>query len=167
MAAPSPACFLAKRSLFKVPIWGWSMWVSGFVPVDRDDRSRATETFAAALKAIERGSSLVIFPEETRSVDGKLKPFKRGGFLMALRTGRPIVPVGVRGSLQIRGKGSLEVRPGEIEISFGKPIPAGDFGVRRRAELVAHVEAEVRRLAGLEGSERVGCADARGAKADE
>ena len=109
---PVPVRFLAKRSLFRIPFFGWGLAAAGFVPIDRVDRSRAKEAFRHALGALEEGMGIVIFPEETRSLDGRIRPFRRGGFLMALKAKAPIVPVGIHGTLQVRPKGRLAGRAG-------------------------------------------------------
>lgn len=145
---PVPVCFLAKRSLFRIPVFGWALAAVGFVPVDRTDRSRAREAFVRALAGLDRGAAIVVFPEETRSLDGRMRPFRRGGFLMALKGRAPIVPVGIRGTLQVRARGRLVVRPGEVQVAYGDPVQVEDFGLRRKQELIGAVESEVARLAG-------------------
>lgn len=145
---PVPVRFLAKRSLFRLPFFGWGLAAAGFVPIDRLDRSRAKEAFKHALEALDEGMALVIFPEETRSLDGRMRPFRRGGFLMALKAKTPIVPVGISGTLQVRPKGRLLVEPAQVEVAFGDPLDAGAVGVRRIDALVEQVESEVSRLAG-------------------
>jgi 1-acyl-sn-glycerol-3-phosphate acyltransferase len=145
---PVPVRFLAKRSLFRLPFFGWGLAAAGFVPIDRMDRSRAKEAFKHALEALDEDMALVIFPEETRSLDGSMRPFRRGGFLMALKAKTPIVPVGLRGTLQVRPKGRLLVEPVEVEVAFGDPIDAAAWGVRRIDALVEQIESEVSRLAG-------------------
>ena len=142
--------FLAKRSLFKIPIFGWALSAAGFVPVDRQQRAKAAEVFSKSLGALEGGASLMIFPEETRSLDGRLKPFQRGGFLIALKSGMPIVPVGIHGTLGIRRKGSLRIEPGVVRVSVGRPIEASEYGLQRKVELIDAASREVGRLAGIE-----------------
>jgi 1-acyl-sn-glycerol-3-phosphate acyltransferase len=145
---PVPVRFLAKRSLFRLPFFGWGLAAAGFVPIDRIDRSRAKEAFQHALGALDEGAAIVIFPEETRSLDGRVRPFRRGGFLMALKAKAPIVPVGIHGTLQVRPKGRLTVEPVPVEVAFGEPVDAAQWGVRRADALVERVESEVSRLAG-------------------
>lgn len=146
---PGPVKFLAKRSLFRIPIFGWAMKAGGFIPVDRKDRSSARDSFQAAVTHLAKGTSVVIFPEGTRALDDVLLPFERGGFLLALKSGLPLVPVGIRGGLAIQPRGSFAIRPGTLSISFGEPIDAAQFGVRRKGELMAEVRARVAELAGL------------------
>lgn len=143
---PGNPVFLAKRSLFRIPFFGWSLTAGGFVPVDRDDRSTARETFQLSLERLRSGRSLVIFPEETRSTDGELLPFKPGGFLLALKSGRPIVPVGLRGTLEIRPKNRMGIRPHRVHIALGEPIDPARFGVGRRRELIETVRERIEAL---------------------
>ncbi len=143
--------FLAKRSLFRIPVFGWSLAVAGFVPVDRGRSDKGAKAFSSSIEALRQGASLVIFPEETRSLDGRLGPFKRGGFLMALKEGVAIVPVGVKGSFEVRRKGSMWTRAGVVEVAVGSPIDVSEYGLKRKNELIAKVAAEVKRLAGAEG----------------
>jgi 1-acyl-sn-glycerol-3-phosphate acyltransferase len=95
---------------------------------------------------------VLFFPEGTRSHDGSLGKFERGGFLLALRSGLPIVPVGVRGARDVLPRGSVRVRPGRIHLSFGAPIDPADYGIRRREELVEAVRQRIAELSqtGLE-----------------
>jgi 1-acyl-sn-glycerol-3-phosphate acyltransferase len=144
---PVPVRFLAKRSLFRLPFLGWGLAAAGFVPIDRVDRSRAKEAFRHALGALGENVGIVIFPEETRSLDGRIRPFRKGGFLMALKARAPIVPVGIHGTLRVRPKGRLWVEPAEVEVVFGDPIDASSWGVRRVDELLETVEREVSTLA--------------------
>ncbi len=144
---PGQARFLAKRSLFQIPIFGWALKAGGFVSIDRKDRSRASESFADAVDRLKSGSSAVVFPEGTRSLDGELLPFERGGFLLAIKSGAKIVPVGIQGSLQVRSRDSWVVRPGTITVAYGMPIDVESFGIRRRTELVEEVRTRIARLA--------------------
>lgn len=144
---PGQTRFLAKRGLFQVPFFGWALKVGGFISIDRGDRSRAGDSFAEAIRQLKVGSSAVVFPEGTRSVDGKLLPFQRGGFLLALKSGLPIVPVGIHGSRQVRGKESLRIRPGRIIVSCGRPLDTAQYGVRDKARLMEDVRRRVLALA--------------------
>ncbi len=148
LMVPGQFRFLAKRSLFKIPFFGWSLSAAGFIPVDRGRGERAREAFEAALDALREGSSLIIYPEETRSSDGRLREFKRGGFLMAYKAGIPIVPVGIRGTREAKSKDSWVVHPGRIEVTVGAPLDPADFGMKGRRELVDLVTREVARLSG-------------------
>ena len=104
----------------------------------------------------------MVFPEGTRSADGQLLPFQRGGFLLALKSGLPIVPVGIHGSREVRGKDSLRIRPGRITVSCGRPLDVtGDYGVRDKARLIEDVRRRILALSsgwprGAGGSGRPG-----------
>ncbi len=146
----SPVRILTKRSLFRLPFFGWGLKAAGFVPVDRHDRSRAAETFVVAGKLLASNVSLVVFPEETRSSGPRMRPFQRGGFLLALKGRAPVAPIGIRGTGRIRRKGALVVRPATVEVSFGEVRDPATVGVRGRRTFMLDVERRVGRLAGLE-----------------
>ena len=147
---PVPAFFLAKRSLFRIPIFGWALAAGGFISIDRHDRSNAKEAFARAVENLQEGRSTVIFPEGTRSLDGALLPFERGGFLMALKSCAAIVPVGIQGTLQVRRRDGWKVTPGTIRIDYGPPVETGSYSIRTRKELATVVRNSLAELAGLE-----------------
>ena len=154
-----PVRFLTKRSLFRLPFFGWGLKAAGFVPVDREDRSRAGETFAAATGLLASGVSLVVFPEETRSSGPRMRPFQRGGFLLALKGRALIVPLGIRGTAHIRRKGDLVVRPQTVELIFGEVVDPAGVGVRGRRSFMRDVEERVGRLAGLKTAAEAGETD--------
>lgn len=150
ISLPGQARFLAKRSLFFIPFFGWGLWAGGFIPVDRRNRKAAQNTFRAAERTLRRGKSILIFPEETRSYDGQLLPFKRGGMLLAQRTGFPIVPVGIEGAFAVKPRGSWVNRPGVIRARYGRPIDPESFQLQNQNALIDKVRDEIARLAGLE-----------------
>jgi 1-acyl-sn-glycerol-3-phosphate acyltransferase len=143
---PLQVRFLAKRSIFRVPVLGWSIAAAGFVPVDRGDRSGSAATVAAALSRLESGRSLVIFPEETRSRDGDLLPFKKGAALLAAKTGRPVLPLGLAGSRGILPRGRLTMAPGRIVVCPGEPIEAGGASPSDRRDLNERLRERVAAL---------------------
>ena len=140
--------FLAKRSLFFVPFMGWSMWLAGFVPVDRKRTDRAKEVLTGLDRALAKGLSILVFPEGTRSRDGRLGAFRKSGFLTALKSGVPIVPVGVSGARAVLGAQGLVVRRGPVRVRVGRPIETGGLGVRDRPALMKEVRAGILRLSG-------------------
>jgi 1-acyl-sn-glycerol-3-phosphate acyltransferase len=144
---------VAKQSLFRIPIFGWGLSAAGFVSVDRADKASARQTFAAAEQRLRSGGSILLFPEGTRSAGDTLLPFKRGGFLLALRTGLPIVPVGIRGTRAVQAPRQRSIRPGTVEVRFGAPIAVRDYGVRRKRELIAEVRRRLAELAGMSAGE--------------
>lgn len=149
VTVPNEVRFLAKRSLFFVPFFGWALWTGGFIPVDRKNRKAAQKTFLIAERTLRQGHSIVLFPEETRSQDGQLLPFKRGGILLAQRTGFEVVPVGIEGTCLVKPKGSYHVKPGKVAVRYGPPIPPAGKGAEKQAAFGDQVRQEIARLAGL------------------
>ncbi len=147
-AIPVQVRFLAKKSLFAWPFFGWAIGAMGFIPVDRKNRREAVRSFEDAAARIHAGRSVLIFPEETRSTDGALLPFQRGGFLIAIKAGIPIVPVGLDGPARCLPKHNYLIRPGTITVRFGDPIPTAGRGVTEKGELTAAVRGEIERLRG-------------------
>lgn len=144
--------FAAKRSLFRIPVFGWAIRAGGLIPVDRGDRKKAAATFAAAQERLVGGTSVLLFPEGSRSLDGLIHPFERGGFLLALKTGLPIVPVGIRGTLGVQRRGSAKIRGGPVAIHYGEPIDPAAYGIRGRAGLEAEVRRRLEELSGKEST---------------
>ncbi|HEY0513967.1 MAG TPA: lysophospholipid acyltransferase family protein [Thermoanaerobaculia bacterium] len=147
--APGQVRMMAKRTLFQIPLFGWALKAGGFVAVDREDRSKARQTFSSAFARLREGTSILLFPEGTRSFDDTLLPFQRGGFLLALKSGLPIVPVGVRGSRAIQRRGSFAIHPGTVVVTYGAPIDPATYGLRRKAELTEEVRRRIAEPAGL------------------
>ena len=144
-----PAVFLAKRSLFWIPIFGWALAILGFVPVDRGDRSRAKNAYAGAAKALDRGRALIVFPEGSRS-KGRILPFKAGGVRIARGADAAIVTAGIARTRVVRGKGSWIVRPGTVSIRYGSLHDAESVKQAPRARLVAELRQEIADLSGEE-----------------
>lgn len=114
--------WIAKRELLRVPFFGWAMWAAKHITVNRSDRLDALDSLKKAKEQMKGGISLVFFPEGTRSSDGSLLPFKRGGLLLAVKTRTPIVPITISGSSAILPKGDWRIRGGEIEVTVGAPV---------------------------------------------
>jgi 1-acyl-sn-glycerol-3-phosphate acyltransferase len=119
--------WLAKKSLFKIPVLGWSMSLSGYIPIEREHAGRAYSSIEKAAERIKAGTSVLIFPEGTRSATERLLPFKRGGFMLASRSGVPIVPMAIRGTEDIVRKGNIFVRPSGVKLIIGDPIETKGF----------------------------------------
>ncbi len=143
---PLQVRFLAKRGVFRVPVLGWSIRAAGFIPVDRGDRARSTATFDAALARLQGGRSLVIFPEETRTRTGGLSPFKKGAALLALRSGLPLLPVGLAGTMRVLPRTTLVPTAGPVVVCAGEPIPVEGLGAKDRAEVTALARAAIESL---------------------
>jgi len=142
-SVPVQVRFLAKKSLFRIPFLGWAMRAMGFIPVDRQNRREAVKSFEEAAQHIRTGRSVLIFPEETRTRTGELLPFQRGGFLIALKAGVPIVPVGLDGPARCLARASYLLRPGRITVRFGAPIPTAGLGVTAKDSLMAQVREAI------------------------
>jgi len=131
--------WVAKVELTRIPVFGWAIKHTGHIIIDRSDRVQAVASLRAAREQMLEGVSVIIFPEGTRgSVDGPLLPFKKGGFMLALETGFPIVPIAVRGSGELLPRGSWQPASGEIEVVVGPPIVVEGLG---RDELVERVQS--------------------------
>jgi len=120
---PRTFSWIAKEELFRVPLFGAAMRRAGYIPLDRSDGRKALKSMAQAAQRIASGTSVVIFPEGTRTLDGNLLPFKRGAFLLAAKSGVPIVPFTINGSRERNPRNRLELYPGTISISFSAAIP--------------------------------------------
>ena len=145
-AMPRAIAFLAKRNLFKLPFMGWSMAAAGFVPVDRGKKGRTLATIDTALKRLEGGRWLVVFPEETRTRTGDLLPFKAGAALIAVRSGRPILPLGIAGTFRIQQRGGFTISPSRVAVSVGEPIDVSGKTAADRAEITARLRETVSAL---------------------
>jgi len=142
---PVPFRWLAKAELFKIPIFGRAMRGAGYIPINRTDRPAAIESLRQAAGAVRRGVSVMIFPEGTRSLDGTLKPFKKGGFVMAIEAGVPIVPVALRGTFDIMPKNRLMIRPRDVMMVIGEPIATTGYSIHSKEALMDEVRNALHR----------------------
>lgn len=133
--------WVAKKELIYVPIFGWAFWASKHILVNRSSRAKAMASIREAREKVKGGISVVFFAEGTRSSTGKLLPFKRGGFLLAFKTGTPIVPIIIKGSGRILPKGDWRIRNGEIEVIVGEPIAIDQSHPRDLSALLNRVRA--------------------------
>ncbi len=140
---PRRVALLAKKEVFRVPILGTALKLAGFVPVDRANRESAIASVDEALENLKGGVSYLIFPEGTRSTDGRLRPFKKGSFVMAIRAQVPMVPVSVIGAHKVMRKGESAIYPGEVIVKFHPPVQVNSYTVEHRDELIAKVQAIV------------------------
>jgi 1-acyl-sn-glycerol-3-phosphate acyltransferase len=128
---PGRTSAFLKRSLMKIPVLGYGMKLADFVPVDRDGRvESAIESVNIARGVLAKGIHITTFVEGTRSRDGRLLPFKKGPFYLAMEAGAPVVPVSIHGTERMMAKGSMRVRPGTACITFHEPLDAGRFASR-------------------------------------
>ncbi len=135
--------WLAKKELFEIPFFGTGMRLAGYISVDRAHGRQAMKSLEAAAKRIAAGTSVVIFPEGTRSPDGSLHSFKAGGMVLAIKAGVPIVPVAITGSYEVLPKGRLLARPGKIRINIGHPIETSDYKVKEKRDLAQRLRDKV------------------------
>ncbi len=129
--------FLLKEELMRIPVLGFTMRRARYIAIDRSNPRKAVQSMNEAAERINAGASVVVFPEGTRSEDGRLQPFKRGGFLLALKSGCELVPVTIEGSNRVAPKGSLRIRPGRISLTVGKPISLTGYSKKNLDELMA------------------------------
>jgi 1-acyl-sn-glycerol-3-phosphate acyltransferase len=138
--------WIAKKELFDIPIFGTAMLAVEFIPIDRSRGRQAVKSLNAAAERIAEGSSVLIFPEGTRSPDGRLHPFKTGAIMLAIKAGVPVVPVGFNGTYQVLPKGSLLSRGGDVVLRIGRPISTKDFQAKDKQELACKLHDEVAAL---------------------
>ena len=139
---PGRTSAFLKRSLMKIPVLGYGFKLSEFVPVNRDGSvESAKESVAAARRVLEKGIHITTFVEGTRSRDGRMLPFKKGPFYLAMESGVPCVPVSIYGTENMMSKGSLRVRPGTAHIIFHAPLDPGKFATRE--ELMEAMRAAI------------------------
>ncbi|HSA96009.1 MAG TPA: lysophospholipid acyltransferase family protein [Acidobacteriota bacterium] len=144
MLIPGTPRVILKRSILRIPFLGLGMRHVGFVPVDRKGTEGGKRSIARAAALIrERGYSFLIFPEGTRTRDGKLQPFRRGGFFLALASGAAIVPVTIRGTFELMPKGQWHARRGRVRVAFHEPVPVAGVTSENMAPLMEAVRREV------------------------
>jgi len=136
--------WIAKKELFNVPIFGLAMRKVGFISIDRSHGRKALKSLYQAAKRISDGSSVLIFPEGTRSQDGKLHPFKAGAFLLAIKSGVQVVPIGFNNASTLLPKGKLW--GGEIVIRIGKPVPTTNYTTKDKQKLATILHDRVAEL---------------------
>jgi 1-acyl-sn-glycerol-3-phosphate acyltransferase len=149
LAIPQPIRFMAKVSLFKIPIFGWAIARAGFIPIDRKNRRTAVKSFEMAVNRIRKGNSVVVFPEEGRSRERAMRPFQRGGFLLALRSGLPILPVAIDGTFDVYNAHSTWLKPGPVTVKVGTPIPTEGLTVRDKDRLLRESRAQILSMLGM------------------
>lgn len=150
-AFPRSLRFVAKEELTRVPVFGKTFLRCGHLSIDRRNRRRAVESLHRAARRLrERTLHVVMFAEGTRSPTGELQPFKKGAFVLALKTGTPVLPVAVVGSRAVMAKHSYVIRSGKIEVRVGEPIDVDGLTVSDRNTLRDRTQAAVADL--LDGS---------------
>lgn len=153
-ALPVKFQWLAKAELFKIPIFGRSMRRVGYISIDRSDRRSAFKSLARAAQTIRDGASVMIFPEGTRSKNGVLLPFKKGGFVLAVDAGAPIYPIIIRGTHEIMPKGRMIIRRRQVRVEFKSPIETAAYTRDTKDHLMKRVHAAIQ--GGLSGENKGG-----------
>ncbi|MDJ0819109.1 MAG: lysophospholipid acyltransferase family protein [Desulfobacterales bacterium] len=131
--------WLAKAELFKIPLFGRAMQGAGYVKIDRFNQESAFQSIKEAATKMKDGVSVMIFPEGTRSLDGRIRPFKKGGFIMAVDAGVPIVPIVLQGTWSIMEKSSLQINTGDVVMNLEKPIATTNYSRQNKDELIEAV----------------------------
>ena len=149
-AIPHPIRFMAKVSLFKIPLFGFALRRAGFIPIDRKNRSTAVKSFDMAGERIRRGYTIVVFPEEGRTRERAMRPFQRGAFLLALKSELPIVPTAINGTFNVMPARTLRIKPGPVTITLTPPIDTAGKSVRDRESLAQEARTRIARILGLD-----------------
>ena len=146
-ALPSNIRFVAKEQLRWIPFLGWYIWMTGMVFVDRTRRNKAVASLEKAGERIRKGATILAYPEGTRSPDGRVMPFKKGPFVLALTAGVPIVPIAIDGSGKVSGKHQVwKLRPAKVRMKVGQPIPTAGLKTEDRDALMHDVRAAMIQL---------------------
>jgi 1-acyl-sn-glycerol-3-phosphate acyltransferase len=148
VAIPARFRFIAKKQLASIPLFGWAMAAGRFIFIDRQNAASARRTVQEAARRIRSGQSVVIFPEGTRTRDGRLGAFKKGGFHLAMDSGAAIVPVAIKGSREVMPRGAALIRAGTVMLEVGDPIPTAGLTVNDRDALIAKVRGRVAAMLG-------------------
>jgi 1-acyl-sn-glycerol-3-phosphate acyltransferase len=131
----------AKAELFHTPYMGWAMSRIGYIPIERDSPKKAYRSMLRAAEVVRNGVSVIIFPEGTRSPDGNLQPFKKGVFLLALKSRAPILPITIQGTSKIMRKGDWRTYPGQVRIQIDPPIETAGTPAEKEEELSQRVRS--------------------------
>jgi 1-acyl-sn-glycerol-3-phosphate acyltransferase len=137
---------LYKQEIDRIPVLARAFRMGGFIPIDRRRKESAMRSIEAGARSLQSGNSFLIFPEGTRSRDDEMLPFKKGGFIMAIKAGAPIVPVAIQGGRAAMRKGSWIIRPATVSIRVGQPIETAGLTLDERDELIERVRHEIEEL---------------------
>ena len=159
IAVPASFRFIAKKQLSYIPLFGWAMSAGRFIFIDRQNPLAARRSIDEAARRIRAGQSVVIFPEGTRTRDGRLGPFKKGGFRLAIDSGAAIVPIAIKGSRELMPRGAALIRAGTVTVDIGEPMPTAGLKTEDRNKLIDAVHA---RIADMLGEEPAGAPPATG-----
>jgi 1-acyl-sn-glycerol-3-phosphate acyltransferase len=137
---------LYKHEIDQIPILARAFRMGGFIPVDRRNKEAAMRSIEAGAASLRAGNSFLIFPEGTRSRSDQLLPFKKGGFVMAIKAQVPVVPVAVQGGREAMRRGSWIIRPVTVTVRVGRPVETAGADLGDRDEVIAHVRREIETL---------------------
>ncbi len=140
---PGQFRWIAKKELFKIPIFGKAMKNAGYIEIDRQHHEKALKSLDEAAGKIREGKSVVTFPEGTRSKDGTIRPFKQGMFHLAIQAGVPIIPISIIGAHEIMPKRSLAVRPGKVTMIIDRPVEVKGYTIETRGKLIEQVRNNI------------------------
>jgi 1-acyl-sn-glycerol-3-phosphate acyltransferase len=131
---PGQMRIVFKKELTKIPLFGWQLRIGPYILIDRENPAKAMESLEIAKKKMEKGASVLLFAEGTRSQDGNIQPFKRGAFTLATRSGKKIVPLTIKGTFEILPKKKFRIRPGTVKLFIDPPIEH-DGSIDKKSEL--------------------------------
>jgi 1-acyl-sn-glycerol-3-phosphate acyltransferase len=140
---PVPVRFVAKKVLAYIPVFGQLLWLTGHVIIDREDKKQAFSQLDKAAEKIRAGTSILVFPEGTRSPDHILGPFKKGGFVLAIKAGVPIVPISISGTRPMMPKGSFRFKRTRVKIRIGDPIHSNEYSLEQKERLMERVRKAI------------------------
>jgi 1-acyl-sn-glycerol-3-phosphate acyltransferase len=135
--------WVIKKEILKVPLFGYALYASRNIFIDRGDRRQAMESIHRGMERLPTGTSVMIFPEGGRSMDGLLRPFKKGAFVMAIEKKWPVLPVTINGSRGIHAKKTRHVLPGTMEVIVGEPIDTAPYDEKRLGDLMERARADI------------------------
>lgn len=142
-SSPVPVRFVARKEVFKAPIMGAAMWATGQISIDRSNQAKAIESLRQAAQQVARGRTVLLFPEGTRSRDGVMGDFKKGGFMLALESGAPIVPIGLAGTRSLVPRGTWMYTRSRVALVVGEPISTAGMTVDDRDRLMERVRSRI------------------------
>ncbi len=143
LALPLRFRWVIKKSLLRIPLFGWGLARTGAIAIDRSNRRQSIESLRRASEKLRGGWSVLIYPEGTRTPDGNLLPFKKGAFMMAVQTGIPILPVTNNGAFKVLPRNSVWFRPGHITVTIGDPIVTEGLTEEDVPELMERTRVEI------------------------
>lgn len=143
LAIPHDVKVIGKKEFFKVPFLSTACKMERFIPVDRKDHESAVQSIEQAIRQLKTGDSFLIYPEGTRTKTGRMGEFRKGGFIAAIRSQVPIVPVTLNGCYQMMRKGEFTLRPGHITVIMHDPIDVSGYTLEERDALIEKVRAVI------------------------